>query len=345
MPDPPALTPSPPSPRQGPGWWLWPQVVGLDAPIVAVAWLASLAHSHRVHLTPAFYLGIVVATWLLYLLDRTMDARSGKLLEPLSERHAFCRRHANVIIMIITPLLLLSGGYIALWHLPRALGTQAMLVGLLCIWYLAFHGGRDDRGLQRTMIFVALGGSVWLLLKLTMPGWLFMISLGLLFFAAMAANNRSQRDARWIFKEMSGGLLFALGCVASVHVWAQDGHDILCPETCMLWALATLNLLMIHCSERETGRHGEHAPATPNTWHRVREQRLLLIAVTLSLGFVCFTARNPGTRAVAVSSATSALLMLMLHLRVRKLEAQAFHFFADAALVLPLPLVWLIGAK
>ena len=85
-------------------WWLWPQVLCLDAPLVAMAWMAALAKSHHLRLQPSFYIGLGLVTWIVYVLDRTADAVSGRLQAPLSARHEFCLRHQKLLLRVLVPL-------------------------------------------------------------------------------------------------------------------------------------------------------------------------------------------------------------------------------------------------
>ena len=92
--------------------WLVPNLLSLDAPLVAVAWLYMLAKTwlvsyHEVHNYVA--LGLVV--WVLYVTDRLLDAAVLGDSPRCKERHRFHRRHwrkfaAGVVIAGITALVL-----------------------------------------------------------------------------------------------------------------------------------------------------------------------------------------------------------------------------------------------
>jgi hypothetical protein len=75
-----------------PHWWQWLTVLSLDAPLVAVAWQAELAHAARVPLAwhHTFILG--AAVWLTYVADRWIE---GWHLDPgrvQTQRHWFYQR-------------------------------------------------------------------------------------------------------------------------------------------------------------------------------------------------------------------------------------------------------------
>ena len=304
--------------------------------------MAALARSHRVHLTPPFYVALIAATWMIYLLDRTSDALSNRLVEPLSARHDFCRRHHTWLLAGLSPVLLLTGVSTLLWKLPMALVTQAIVIAIMASWYLAVHAGRDERGLQRSFVIVAMGGSLWLMNRLPLPLWAQGGIAVVIFVAATLAWERSPPRTRSASKEVVAGLLFTLGCAASIHLWANESHALLCTETGLVWALVTLNMLIIHGSEHQTGSFGEKTNSRTPWWLHVRGQRSIIVMLLVVAGVVAIWAKNPGARGVASATALSMLLMLALHLRVKVMEVQKFHFLADAAVVTPLPLVWIL---
>ena len=69
--------------------WLWPNLLSLDAPIVALLWqLLFIRCFHgSLGVLPAVLLAIAV--WLIYVADRMLDAWRGLTKQP---RHEFYRR-------------------------------------------------------------------------------------------------------------------------------------------------------------------------------------------------------------------------------------------------------------
>ncbi len=76
-------------------WWLWPNVLSLDAPLVAVLWQEALGRAHHVRLLPGCDLALGLAVWLIYIVDRTLDGFTAAPDQQLSVRHAFYRRHRD----------------------------------------------------------------------------------------------------------------------------------------------------------------------------------------------------------------------------------------------------------
>ena len=79
--------------------WLIPNLLSLDAPLVAVAWLHIFAKTWRVNYLPwVAYLSLALVVWVIYVADRLVDASTqrgdaGKL----QLRHDFHRKHQRVL--------------------------------------------------------------------------------------------------------------------------------------------------------------------------------------------------------------------------------------------------------
>ena len=84
-------------------WWLWWNLLSLDAPTVAAAWalLFASAGGMRPRLTDAILLALSV--WVIYVADRLLDGSTSKRKRVLQARHFFCARHR---LELACPLLL-----------------------------------------------------------------------------------------------------------------------------------------------------------------------------------------------------------------------------------------------
>ena len=114
--------------------WLWPNLLSLDAPIVALLWQILFARCFhaRVGFLPSLLL--VLAVWLIYAADRTLDAWSGSAAQP---RHEFYRRHWRALLPF--------------WILALAAGS--ILAGRLVI--LVSHNPQQVRRLAHTRLVLA----------------------------------------------------------------------------------------------------------------------------------------------------------------------------------------------
>ena len=97
--------------------WLIPNLLSLDAPLVAVAWLYMFAITWRVQYLPwAAYFSLGLVVWVIYVTDRLLDASMvGGQSDKLEARHEFHRRHRKIfkwlaILAGITALILVATG-------------------------------------------------------------------------------------------------------------------------------------------------------------------------------------------------------------------------------------------
>jgi hypothetical protein len=75
-----------------PEWWLWPTILSLDAPAVALAWQSLLALVVGVKLAAHHSVLLGLSVWLAYAADRWIE---GWRLTPQTvrtQRHAFFLR-------------------------------------------------------------------------------------------------------------------------------------------------------------------------------------------------------------------------------------------------------------
>jgi hypothetical protein len=86
-------------PRPGPVLWL--NLVCLDAPLVAVAWLWLFARTFQIPLQVGNGVALFLTAWLIYLGDRLADSASLEPDGPQSLRQQFCRRHRKLWIIMI----------------------------------------------------------------------------------------------------------------------------------------------------------------------------------------------------------------------------------------------------
>lgn len=61
--------------------WLLPNLLSLDAPLVAVCWQALLAADTGLALRPAAQVALGLTVWLIYIVDRLLDVRDPHALQ------------------------------------------------------------------------------------------------------------------------------------------------------------------------------------------------------------------------------------------------------------------------
>ena len=180
-------------------WWLWWNVLALDAPIVAVVWAALFARASGRKLSSAEAIALILSVWIIYLSDRLLDGYRARNRATLRARHLFCERHRSAMVFLI-----LAAGTAVLWissdHLQGGEIAAGVKLGIILILYMAgIHTGYG-----RMAWFVPKEISVGLLFALgtTLPLW----TLGLRF----ARNGYLP----WVFF----GSLCCLNCL-SIECW------------------------------------------------------------------------------------------------------------------------------
>lgn len=326
-------------------WWLWLQVLALDAPLVALFWQWMLAESHRVSLPWPFVAALLLATWLIYLLDRTLDLfHHGEA--PPTARHRFCQRHLRPLVLVVIPALLWGLGWLAFTHLPSGLLWSGVAVATLTGVYLAVFVVKQGSRLQLLVLFSVCAGLTMLLSPLSLPPTLRFVAYGLVVILCFTLATRGVSAAfhRHFPKEVFGALLFALGCGVGVHFWVYDGHSWLCAESLLLWGLGLMNLTCISSVELEKKERDAVPPSAASVVQTSRRRfvtwALIGCCVLRLSGFTggLAEAKQKFTAAVLVS----ALLMVLLHQMRRRMSVETHHWLADVALILP-PLGWLVG--
>jgi hypothetical protein len=112
--------------------WLYPNLLSLDAPFVAVAWLFVFAKTWRVNYLPwEAYLALALVVWLIYVADRLLDASlrdTAKL--GLEARHEFHRAHAKWFRTVAAAASLVSL-VLVLMFLPMTIFNYLVIGGVL----------------------------------------------------------------------------------------------------------------------------------------------------------------------------------------------------------------------
>ncbi len=306
------------SPQASP-FWLWLHLLSLEAPLVAVAWAWGLAHFHHLSIMPGVLPGLGLCVWIVYVLDRVIDG-VGQSKEGLDRRHAFHRRW-RWVLMILVVVASVWAGWLALWTVPSGLLWQCASLGVLMLLYL--------------ILFPAAGGGRfrWIVMPLTCLGTmslahtlpfspafqLLMIVLSVGILALLIFRSLHQRLMTALSKDVVGGLLFALGCLAWTSFSLEGGEALSGTiELLLLSVLFISNLTGI--SSRES--QGRWLASGFGTVGGV----LMLV----------FTGRISGSLGVLAGATAGGLVLLVLLNRKREtMSADAFRVWADLAVLVP----------
>ena len=171
-----------PSERRKP-FWLIPNLLSLDAPLVAVAWLYMFAKTWRVEYLPwVAYVSLGLVVWVIYVTDRLFDSSlQGAISGKLEERHQFHRKHQRifrglVVMASVTAVIFVIKG------MPVSVYGYAVFGGMMTAGFFALSffstQGPDDIPYAKNVLaglafaygtamiaFVFTGFDLWELIK------------------------------------------------------------------------------------------------------------------------------------------------------------------------------------
>lgn len=143
--------------------WLWPNLLSLDAPVVAVLWQALFARSFHAGVNPLAAALLVLAVWLIYAADRVLDAWTADSHLP---RHEFYRRHWRTVAPVWGVVFAVTG-WLAWTRLNASLFERGtVLLAAVAVYFATVHGLR--RSFLKTLwpketaiaVLFALGASL-----------------------------------------------------------------------------------------------------------------------------------------------------------------------------------------
>jgi hypothetical protein len=326
-------------------WWLWPNVLSLDAPIVAMLCQAALARAHKVALPPSVYWILFLVVWLIYVLDRVLDGMSMPKGKRLSARHAFYRRHRRLFLFLVVP----AGGLTVLWlalaEIPEGIFWRGLALGFIVGLYLLHFAARGNRAIYTVGNIVAcmMGGVLLWSLPLPVP---FKILYGTVLLALLAlAVGRGAGDSfRILPKEVVCGYLFAIGSSLSVNFFAGDqrAHPF-SPEVLMLALLCSLNCIAVSCYERAAKTHPDPDGITQMWPHIARLYPMLLASLAVA---VCWTLSHKMPLSLVLfcmAVLLSTVLLGVVHHLAKWMTPELSHVLADVAIAVPV-LVMVVAA-
>lgn len=95
--------------RVSTGPWIWPTLLSLDAPLVAVVWQLLFATTVHAQPAPAATTITALAVWLIYVADRILDSFRADQDTRQPVRHRFYRAHRTAFSLPFFAILLLTG--------------------------------------------------------------------------------------------------------------------------------------------------------------------------------------------------------------------------------------------
>lgn len=241
-------------------WWLWPHLLGLDAPLVAVTWQWWWADTRGVQLPLSRHIILGLSVWLIYLADHLADASRAIPGEQLMERHTFCVRHRTpmrCLLGVIAAALVLTTPMI----LPRReflAGLSLLGVAAVYFWLIHFARFRVRPHLPKEAVvggMFALGsalfvGCLWSpALGSFLAGTVLFGALCALNCALISAWEKSPQDLAdpasmlncfpRLTAHLDRGAIFLMSCALCPALWDRSGS--LWPVVLSAFGLWALN--------------------------------------------------------------------------------------------------------
>lgn len=177
--------------------WLWPNVLSLDAPVVAALWQLLFARCFRVSLGLPVVLVLMATVWLIYSADRALDAWHGGAS---ASRHQFYHQHWRLLAPIWAVVILIDIWLVCHYLSPTQFQRGAFLLCAVIVYFVLVHaGGRNFRAKE-----MAVGG-------------LFALGASLIAWS----NLKTPADAAAV-------VLFAVLCwvnCAAIESWETNGRN------------------------------------------------------------------------------------------------------------------------
>jgi hypothetical protein len=119
--------------------WMWPNLLSLDAPALAVVWQVLFARSFGAALDGAQIAVLAMYVWLVYVADRTLDGLRGTSLSQGAERHRFYREHWTKILPAFV-IVAAVAAYLSLVSLgPAMLRGYSWLAATGATYFVGVH--------------------------------------------------------------------------------------------------------------------------------------------------------------------------------------------------------------
>jgi hypothetical protein len=149
--------------------WLWPNLLSLDAPIIAVLWQGFLAYRFAIPLGPAGRLVLGLTVWAIYLLDRVLDSR----MPPSSRepaRHRFYRRNRKGMTALLA-IVVAADALIALhWLRPAVLHDGLLPLAGVLLYLAAVHlSGKSIQGTKEIAAALLFTGGTFVAAWSSLP--------------------------------------------------------------------------------------------------------------------------------------------------------------------------------
>lgn len=178
-------------------FWMWPNLLSLDAPAVALVWQILFARCFQVPVDALASLLLVLTVWLIYAADHTLDAWKGRSTAP---RHEFHRRHWRLLFPIWMTVLVLTA-WLAVVRLSAGVFWRGgILLAGVGLHFAVVHAGRRRWPKEAAVaILFALGASLvaWGRVRTPADGAAILLFSGLCWMNCIAIQKWESDGLDW----------------------------------------------------------------------------------------------------------------------------------------------------
>ncbi len=202
----PVSTPAGSAVRMRPVWWLWPHLLSLDAPLVALVWQRWWAQRAGVTMPVSREVILGLGVWFIYLTDRLADTTGGERVCSAT-RHAFSAHQRHFLlplaVAVALTLVAIAPSCLPLPEFLAGVGLLALMVGHFWLTH-GWPGGRWAAYVPKEAVVGA------------------MFSAGSAFFVAYRSHHFA--GAPWLGIILFAGVCF-LNC-ALITLWERHAEDL-----------------------------------------------------------------------------------------------------------------------
>ena len=118
-------------------FWLLPNLLSLDAPLVALVWLYLFAKTWGVNYHPGHgYVVLALVVWVMYVVDRLLDATLHGESPRCQARHRFHLKHRRKFLCVAA-VAGVAALVMVLWKIPMAIFSYVIVEGFLVVGFFA----------------------------------------------------------------------------------------------------------------------------------------------------------------------------------------------------------------
>ena len=139
-------------------FWLWPTILSLDAPTIAIVWLALFAATFRVRPGWPVLTALGLWVWLIYVADRILDSLSEPPPSDEVPRHRFYRYHRRSVLICAFAVAVIAAIISFGWIQPAIRRDAIGLAILVGIYFAVTHLARPkgDRFWPKELLVAVL---------------------------------------------------------------------------------------------------------------------------------------------------------------------------------------------